>query len=210
MRFGFDRVLLLAVTVSTASAAQAPVPTAADVRFMQGMIGHHTQAVVMSHLVPARTRTATLRLMAERIDVSQRDEIALMSRWLGARGAAVPVVDTAAPTDHGAVAGQGMAGHDMGKPAMGAHDLMMPGMLSPEQLARLAAAKGATFDRLFLTFMIQHHEGALVMVRELLKARANGQDPALYEFASDIDATQRAEIARMRKLLASRTRRSRT
>ena len=197
--------VLLVATSGAAVGAQAPVPTAADVRFMQGMIGHHAQAVVMAKLVPSRTRSASLRLMAERIDVSQRDEIALMSRWLERRGAQVPAVDTAAPMENAALGGHAMTGHAMGKPTMAGHDMLMPGMLSPEQLEKLSAATGATFNRLFLTYMIQHHEGALVMVRTLFKGRANGQDPALFEFASDIDATQRAEIARMRKMVAAST-----
>ena len=153
--------------------------TEADVRFVQGMIGHHAQALVMTSLVPQRTARRELHLLAERIEVSQRDEIATMERWLSARGEAVPAAH---------------AGHQHGP---------MPGMLTPEELARLAAASGAEFDRLFLQFMIRHHEGALVMVRELLQSPGAGQESQLFQFASDVDADQRAEIARMQALLGT-------
>jgi uncharacterized protein (DUF305 family) len=182
------RLLVLAAACAAAPLplqAQAAKVTAADVHFMQGMIGHHAQAVVMSHLVPSRTTTASIRLLSERIDVAQQQEITQMQRWLEAHGAVVPAADGA------------MHDHQI----MGEHPMLMPGMLTPAQLDQLTAAHGAEFDRLFLTFMIQHHEGALTMVATLFSTQGSGHEPALYEFASDVDAGQRAEIARMRALL---------
>lgn len=159
--------------------------TLADASFMQGMIAHHAQALAMTRLVRARTTAADVRTLAERIDRSQRDEIELMARWLVARGQSVP------DTTHLA------AGHD--DPAH-----RMPGMLTPGQMQSLADARGPAFDRIFLELMIQHHEGALTMVQQLLSRAGGGQDPEAYRFASDVDADQRAEIARMRSLLAAR------
>jgi uncharacterized protein (DUF305 family) len=153
--------------------------TAADVRFMQGMIAHHGQAVLMTSLVPGRTTRNDLRLIAQRIDVSQQDEIVMMQGWLRARGEEVPAAD---------------AGHHH-------HGGPMPGMLTPEEIARLTAASGAEFDRLFLEGMIRHHEGALTMVAELFGTPGAGQESQIYQFASDVDADQRAEIARMRGVL---------
>ena len=155
----------------------------ADIRFMQGMIPHHSQALVMTALVPERTQRRDVLLLAERIEVAQGDEIRWMQRWL---------------QDHGgskAMMGEGQAHH-------GAHDhTLMPGMLTTEQLAQLAAASGPEFDRLFLEFMIQHHEGALVMVDELFTSPGAAQASEVYRFASDIDADQRADILRMRSML---------
>lgn len=159
--------------------------TRPDVSFMQGMIAHHAQALAMTRLVRVRTTAADVRTLAERIDRSQRDEIELMARWLVTRGQSVP------DTTHLA------AGHD--DPAH-----RMPGMLTPAQLQSLVDARGAAFDRIFLELMIQHHEGALAMVQQLLSRPGGGQDPEAYRFASDVDADQRAEIARMRSLLAAR------
>lgn len=168
----------------TAADSVRPRYTRADVEFMQGMIAHHGQAIVMSALVPARTKRTALRMLAERITVSQRDEIRLMRTWLLDRGESAPDADPRA-TDH--------AGHH----AMA----LMPGMLTDEQLARLKAAKGRTFDRLLLESMIRHHEGALTMVATLFGTPGAGQDVDIFRFASDVDADQRAEIARMRALL---------
>lgn len=153
--------------------------TAADVTFMQGMIGHHRQAVEMSALVPSRTAREDLRLLAQRIDVSQADEISMMEEWLRARGQAVP--DAHAQHAHGAT--------------------LMPGMLTPEEMARLAAAKGAEFERLFLEGMIKHHDGAITMVRELFTQPGAGQESDIFAFASDVDADQRMEIQRMSAML---------
>lgn len=166
-------------------AATVPADTArrrhseADVRFMQHMIAHHAQARVMTAMVPERTRRSEIRLIAERIDVSQADELKQMQSWLRTRGEAVPAADA-------------HAGH-----------ATMPGMLSAAELARLAAARDAEFDRLFLESMIRHHEGAVVMVAELLATNGAARESATYRFASDVNADQRAEIARMRTLLGS-------
>jgi uncharacterized protein (DUF305 family) len=161
-----------------ASRLEHPTHTAADVRFMQGMIGHHRQAVEMARLLESRTNSDDMRKLAERIEVSQIDEIIMMTGWLEARGAELP-------GEH--------AHHD---PAM-----RMPGMLTPEEMARLAAAKGTAFDKLFLESMIRHHEGALVMVRELFATPGAGQESEVYAFASDVVADQRMEIARMAAML---------
>ncbi|HEX2079660.1 MAG TPA: DUF305 domain-containing protein, partial [Longimicrobium sp.] len=165
-------------------AASAPVArdTSPDVRFIRGMLAHHAQALEMTALVPGRTTRQDIHLLAERIDVSQRDEIALMERWLRARGEAVPAAGE--HTHHGADHPQ------------------MPGMLTPEEMSRLAAASGAEFDRLFLELMIRHHEGALAMVAELFATPGGGQASDIFQIASDVDADQRAEIARMQRMLA--------
>ncbi|HEX3158753.1 MAG TPA: DUF305 domain-containing protein [Gemmatimonadaceae bacterium] len=190
-----------------APAPSAPLPAApdtgrpshtdADVRFMQHMMEHHAQALVMTSLVPARTTRADIRLMAERIDVSQHGEMAMMRSWLQKRGETVPSLDTTYVA-HGGHAGQG-AGRDAGHDA-GGHEAPMPGMLTPAELDQLARATGAEFDGLFLRFMIHHHEGALTMVEELLGTPGAGQDAEIFRFASDVDADQRAEIRRLRAL----------
>lgn len=148
-----------------------------DTRFMHHMTAHHAQALAMVALVPSRTSSQGLRLLAERIDISQKDEIALMRRWLEQRGKPLPPGD-----DH-------------------AMHMAMPGMLSEADMARLAAATGVEFERVFLDLMIRHHEGALVMVRELLGSQGAAQDSEMYRVVADIDADQRGEIARMRSML---------
>lgn len=155
----------------------------ADARFITQMIGHHAQAVQMVALVPGRSARDDVRMMAERIGVSQRDEIAMMERWLRGRGLPVPSADSA-HAHHG-------GGH--------AH---MPGMLTAEEMGRLAAASGAEFDRLFLELMIRHHEGALVMVAELFGTPGGGQASDVFLIANEVDADQRMEIDRMRAMLA--------
>jgi len=167
--------------------------TDGDVRFMQRMIGHHGQALAMAALVPARSRREDLRLLAERITVSQQDEIAAMQRWLRARGETVPAPDAHAA--HGAV-------HDAAMPGMAdtAGMAAMPGMATPAEMEALAALSGPAFDARFLDLMIRHHEGALTMVAELFAARGAGQDPQVFSLATDVDADQRAEIARMRAM----------
>jgi uncharacterized protein (DUF305 family) len=153
--------------------------TAADVAFMQGMMAHHAQALEMTALVPSRTSREDMKKLALRIEVSQADEIKMMEQWLQARGQDVP-----------------------GPHALHMHGAMlMPGMLTPQQMARLAEAKGAEFDRLFLEGMIQHHGGALAMVRDLLSTAGAGQQVEIFAFASDVDADQRMEIARMGAML---------
>ncbi len=138
----------------------------------------------MVALMPGRTTNDRLLRLGGRIEISQRDEIALMARWLGERG-------EAAPEAHGT----GTEGHG------GMHGPLMPGMLTPEQMDRLAAAEGPEFDRLFLELMIGHHEGALVMVRELFSSPGGGQESWTFQFASDVDADQEMEIRRMRQML---------
>lgn len=157
-----------------------PAYTKADVQFMQGMILHHAQALVMAGWAPTRAQRSAIKVLAERIDVSQRDEIAFMERWLRERRQTVPETHAA----------HGMSDH------------IMPGMLTAEQLAQLEKARGAEFDRLFLTFMIQHHEGALSMVTDLFATPGAGQDVYVFRFASDVEADQTAEIERMRSMLA--------
>ena len=153
--------------------------TAADVRFMQGMVGHHAQAVEMTALAASRTLREDMRWLATRIALSQADEIQMMQDWLTARGAQLPD-----PHAHHA---QGAA--------------LMPGMLTADEMRVLAAAKGADFDRLFLELMIKHHEGALVMGDELFSAAGAGPQSAVFAFASDVDADQRMEIDRMGSML---------
>ncbi|HYD55179.1 MAG TPA: DUF305 domain-containing protein [Gemmatimonadaceae bacterium] len=162
-----------------AATAGAADTTPADVRFLRDMIGHHAQALVMTALVPARTAQPDLRLLAERIDVSQRDEIAMMGQLLRKRGVTPPSIEHAA---------HGMMDH-------------MPGMLTEAELTRLREARGPDFDQLFLESMIRHHEGALTMVARLLASRGGTADTEIYRLAADVDADQRAEIARMRGLL---------
>lgn len=151
----------------------------ADVRFLQGMITHHAQAVEMTALAPSRAEGAGLKLLAQRISVSQDDEMTWMRRWLRTRGAGEPDAHAHHGPDHA----------------------RMPGMATAEEMRDLAASTGAEFDRRFLTLMIRHHEGALAMVAELFGTPGGGQDAEIYEFASHVDADQRMEIARMRAML---------
>ena len=169
------------ITVQEAVGTSRPGATAADIRFMQGMIGHHAQALEMTALLPSRTSREDMRLLARRIELSQADEIRLMERWLQVHGQPVP----AAHAHHGQ--------HDAA---------LMPGMLTAGEMDRLSAAEGAEFDRLFLQFMIKHHDGALIMVNDLLATDGAGQEPEIFAFASDVDADQRIEIDRMSALLA--------
>lgn len=169
-------------TDARASSDRAPY-TAADVRFMSEMIHHHAQALVMARWAPTHGASSTIRTLAERNTVSQRDEITFMERWLEERNEPVP--DTEA--SHAALG----------------HGKLMPGMLTADQLAQLDRARGPDFDRLFLTFMIQHHEGAITMVEELLGARGAAQDETIFQFAADVHADQLAEIDRMSRILAT-------
>jgi uncharacterized protein (DUF305 family) len=152
--------------------------TAADVKFMQGMIGHHAQAVEMVALINERTQSEDLKMLGLRIKVSQDDEMDMMRKWLEARGEKVP-----GPHAH----------HEPGG--------FMPGMLTAEEMTALANAKGKEFDRLFLMGMIKHHGGAITMVEELFKTPGAGQDGEIFAFASDVDADQRMEIERMGMML---------
>lgn len=165
--------------------------TQADVDFMTGMIAHHAQALVMARMAPTHGAGEALRTLASRIISGQNDEIALMQRWLRERGEPVPQVDEA-----GRVSGPDHAMH-------GEH-ATMAGMLSPQQMQRLDAARGAEWDRLFLTYMIQHHQGALVMVDELFATHGAGQGVETFRIASGIGADQATEIDRMQRMLEDR------
>ena len=162
-------------TAATLPATAGAGYTVADVRFMQDMIGHHAQAIVMAALAPTHGVSTNVQRLAEKIGISQRDEIAMMTEWLRQRSQPVP-------------------------DSVHLH-VMMPGMLTPEEMRRLDAARGAEFDRLFLSFMIRHHEGALVMVEKLFETAGAAQDPDLFRFVTDVDADQRDEIYAMKQLL---------
>jgi len=165
--------------------AQGYAWTPADAHFMTAMIGHHAQAITMSRLAPTHGASPQVRTLAERIINAQQDEIATMQRWLRERGQPVP--EPGAPM----AAMPGMQ-----------HDAHMPGMLTAEQMAQLEAARDTEFDRLFLTYMIQHHSGAMSMVQQLFGSWGAGQDEAVFKFASDVNVDQATEIARMQRMLA--------
>jgi uncharacterized protein (DUF305 family) len=167
--------------------ATLPPYSAADVQFMQGMIMHHAQAVEMTALIESHTDNKALRTLGARISRSQADEIKFMKRWLLARGEKTEMSMPAMP------------GMDMSS-----HHMMMPGMLTPKQMDALKNAKGEEFDHLFLTGMIQHHNGALVMVKEMFDSAGSGQEAELFNFATDVDSGQRAEIRAMQSLLGEK------
>ncbi len=204
------RFLAACVTSLAAAALSAqnpqPIPhdyTAADAAFVQGMIVHHAQAVVMSDWAPSRADQSNFLTICKRIALSQRDEITLMQNWLQARHLAVP--DPLHMLD-----GQEGPVHDsspMSMPGMdmGGHPMMMTGMLTAAQMQQLEASKGKTFERLYLSGMIRHHQGALDMVAALFNAPGSGQQSELFNFATDIDAGQRAEMARMQSMLNTLT-----
>ncbi len=162
--------------------------TAADISFMGGMIGHHAQAIVMARWAPSHGASASVRILAERIINAQQDEITAMQKWLRDRRQPVP---EASP--HGI----------MMKMNGVVHEMTMPGMLTETQLKQLDQARGKEFDRLFLTFMIQHHRGAVTMVNDLFATQGAAQDISVYKLASDVYADQTTEIERMQKMLAS-------
>jgi len=168
-----------------ATTGQAPPRSQADIDFMQGMIMHHAQAVEMTALIASHTENKDVRALGARISLSQSEEMKFMKRWLLARGEST------------SMAMPGMPEMDTSGNAMHA----MPGMLTPEQMTALRAARGAEFDRLFLTGMIQHHGGALTMVKDLFDTAGAGQDADLFDFATDADNTQRAEIRIMQDML---------
>ena len=185
-------------TLPPSTRATLPPPSAADVRFMQGMIMHHAQAVEMTALIESHTTTKDLRLLAARISHSQSDEIKFMERWLEARGE-----PTREPISPVMPAMPEMAGMDQSSHA--SHTMvmpgLMPGMLTEKQMEALKKAKGEEFDRLFLTGMIQHHGGALIMVKDLFDTAGAGQDAELFNFATEVDSGQRAEIRIMQSML---------
>jgi uncharacterized protein (DUF305 family) len=174
-------------TLPPSTRPSLPPLSPADVEFMQGMIMHHSQAVEMTALIPSHTDNKAIRSLGAKISSSQSDEIRFMQRWLAARGKPISMP--------GAM--PGMPNMDMsGKPMA-----PMPGMLTPEQMTALRKAKGAEFDDLFLTGMIQHHNGALVMVKDLVDTAGAAQDAEIFNFATDVDNTQRAEIKIMQNML---------
>ena len=194
---------MIATAVSAARAQSGPGQTAepkarpdlvrqpysqADVDFMSGMIPHHAQAVLIAGWAASHGARPDVRILCERQVVAQRDEIEFMRNWLRDRGEVVP----AANATHHRMKMNGVE-----------HDMLMPGMLSPEDLARLDKASGAEWDRLFLNAMIRHHEGAIKMVDDLFASFGALQDDDVYKFASDIYADQSTEIERMQKMLES-------
>jgi len=201
---GVSSLFTIACSSSTRAPGAAPAPaaaqsamgtppgrypfTAADVRFMSGMIPHHAQAVLIAGWAPSHGARPDVRLLCERIVVAQKDEIALMQTWLGDRNQPVPPAD---------------ATHLRMKMDGVEHNMLMPGMLSAEELAQLDRARGPEFDRLFLMAMIKHHEGAISMVDQLFGSEGAGQDEVVFRFASDVYADQTTEIERMHKMLAA-------
>ena len=180
-----------AATSSAAAIAQARADsvrypyTPADIRFMSSMIGHHAQAIEMSRLAPTHGAGPGVRRLAERIINAQQDEIALMRQWLRDRQQPVPEIHPTSMMAH-------HAGH-----------AMMPGMVTPEQMKQLEEAKGTEFDRLFLTFMIQHHRGAMEMVKELFATPGAAQDLTVFKLARDVNVDQDTEIERMAQMLST-------
>lgn len=170
--------------------------TAADVDFMTGMIAHHAQALIMAEMAPTHGAGPAVRTLCARILNAQRDEIASMQRWLRSRGQPVPEVH--------------IDGLDLMLHGVAEHHMHMPGMLTPEQLEELDKARGAEFDRLFLTYMIQHHRGAVTMVHDLFATDGAGQDDMAFKLASDIQVDQTTEIARMELMLETLTRMGRS
>lgn len=161
--------------------------TAADVSFMSGMIGHHAQAIVMSRWAPTHDASGSVLTLADRIINAQQDEIVTMQRWLR---------DRLQPVPEATATGMKMMMNGM------EHEMLMPGMLTEAQMKELDAARGPEFDRKFLVFMMQHHRGAVSMVKDLFGSYGAGQDETVFKFASDVNVDQTTEIARMEKMLA--------
>jgi len=178
-------------TLPPSTTATLPPRSPKDVEFMQGMIMHHAQAVEMTALMESHTDNQALRLLGARISKSQAAEIEFMKRWLEARGelTSMPMPKT--------------SGMHMGM-NMPSRPVLMPGMLTAKQMDALRKAKGKEFDHLFLTGMIQHHGGALIMVKDLFDTAGAGQDAELFNFATDVDSGQRAEIRIMQTMLGEK------
>lgn len=174
-------------TLPSSTRAMLPPPSPKDVEFMQGMIMHHGQAVEMTALIDSHTENKELRTLGARISRSQSDEMDFMRRWLTARGESTS-----------------MAMHHMPGMNMSSDSMLMPGMLTEKQMTALRKAKGKEFDHLFLTGMIQHHNGALIMVKDLFDTGGAGQDAELFNFATDVDSGQRAEIKIMQTMLGEK------
>jgi uncharacterized protein (DUF305 family) len=187
-------------TLPSSTRATLQPPSAKDVEFMQHMIVHHAQAVEMTALIDSHTENKELRTLGARISRSQSDEIKFMQRWLAARGE-----PTSAPMSN--MAGMDMSSHqNMGQ--MSGHqnsgEMLMPGMLTAKEMDALRKAKGQEFDRLFLSGMIQHHNGALMMVKDLFDTAGAGQDAELFNFTTEVDSGQRAEIKIMQNMLGEK------
>lgn len=181
--------------------------TKGDIDFMAGMIHHHAQAIVISRWAPSHGADAAVQRLTARIINAQTDEITLMQTWLKDRLQPVPIVDsTGSVTMPGAAGGHDMhahMGHDMGG-GMAMPGMVMPGMLTDAQLKELDAARGPDFDRLFLTFMILHHRGAVTMVKQLFSQDGAGQDETVFKFANDVEVDQSTEIKRMMTMMLER------
>lgn len=168
--------------------------TKADIEFMSGMIHHHAQAITMSKMAPSHGADAAVIRLTERIINAQSDEIALMQAWLQDRNQEPPKVDSLGTVTMPGMAG--MAGHTMPGHNMSSMPAM-PGMLTDEQMKALSTARGPRFDELFLTYMIQHHRGAVTMVHTLFSSPGAGQDESVYKFAGDVEVDQSTELKRM-------------
>jgi uncharacterized protein (DUF305 family) len=183
---GGDHGERAAIAQAKADSVRHPY-TEADVHFMSGMISHHAQAIVMAGWAPTHDASPSVRTLAARIINAQQDEIATMQTWLRDRQQPVPAADAKGTT---------MMMNGVERP------MLMPGMLTDAQMKELDQARGAEFDRLFLTYMIQHHRGAVSMVQDLFGTYGAGQDEVVFKFASDVNVDQSTEIARMERMLA--------
>jgi uncharacterized protein (DUF305 family) len=181
-----SREVIIAATTQADSVRRSF--TDADVYFMSGMIPHHAQAVLIAGWAPTHGARADIRAFCERVVVGQGDEIDIMRQWLRDRDLPVPDKN---------------ATHHRMKMGDVEHDMLMPGMMNEQELAQLDSARGPQFDRLFLTFMIRHHEGAITMVEELLASAGAAQDELIIKLANDVFADQTTEIAHMQKMLAA-------
>jgi uncharacterized protein (DUF305 family) len=184
-------------TLPTTTRGTLPPASPADVQFMQGMIMHHAQAVEMTALIESHTQNKDVTSLGARISRSQSDEIRFMKRWLASRGQPTAMPD---------MPDMNMAHGDMSHGSMSHGSMpLMPGMLTPEQMEALGNAKGQEFDHLFLTGMIQHHGGALTMVKDLYDTAGAGQDAELFDFTTEVDSGQRAEIRIMQSMLEKKS-----
>jgi uncharacterized protein (DUF305 family) len=177
---------IAAMAKAKADSARYPYTTA-DIQFMTGMIGHHSQAIAMSNMAPTHGASAAVQRLGERIINAQQDEIVTMQNWLRDRNQPAPD-------------GHYMMDMPMDMPGMN-HETLMPGMLTPAQMKELDSAQGTDFDRKFLAFMMQHHRGALSMIKQLFNTYGAAQDETVFKFANDVNVDQTTEIARMQLLL---------
>jgi uncharacterized protein (DUF305 family) len=193
---------MAAIARARADSARYPY-TAADIHFMSAMIGHHAQAIVMASMAPSHAASSSVKILAERIINAQKDEIRTMQQWLQDRQQPVPDGHAGMAHDMAMMHGSGMTMADSASGSSNAtvHEPLMPGMLTDAQMKQLDSARGPAFDRLFLTFMIQHHRGAVTMVRQLFDTYGAAQDQLVFKLASDINVDQATEIARMQRML---------